>query len=636
MFDSIRRNQRITQIILGIIIIPFALFGIDSYFRGGPGGQEVATVGKTKISMMEFDQELRSQQSRLRASMGEQFDNSMIDNEMFRRSVLDNLIDQRVLILEANDQHLVATQQQVFDHIYNNPAFQQDGVFSQQRYEALLRNNRNMSPAYYEQMLMQDLRLQQMIDTVRGSSFTSKTAAKRYQMAQTEAREVREITFAPKDFDKNVTLAENAAQQFYDQNSARFERPARVRAEYVVLDEASKLDGIEVTDEEITQFYNDEVKKGRFTTPEQRGARHILLEVSEDASDEDVEKARQKADEIVAILRKSPDRFEELARKESQDPGSAESGGDLGFFGRTEMVDAFSDSAFSLAENEISDPVRSEFGFHIIKVTGIRPETIEPLEEVRDVVAAELRRQEYNRQYAILADKLANIVYEQPDSLEPAAEALGLKVQTTDWIDRNGGVIGQYRNQKLMDALFSDDAINGRNNTEAVEVARGVMAVARVVEYEDAQIRPFDSVREQIETQLRNEEASRQAREKGEALLKALQAGEESDAKWGEMRTLTRQEPMFRGALDAIFNASAENLPAYSGVSMPDGAYTLFNIQKVVRTEPAADDSRLQAVEKELDALLAGYDAEAYLKALRARHKIQIRASALKPQQAEE
>jgi len=626
MFDAIRRNQRITQIILAIIVIPFALFGIDAYFRAGPGGSEIATVGKSKITMMEFDQALRAQQERWRNAMGERFDRSMVESEMFRRSVLENLINERVLAMEARDQHLAVTQEQVFNQIYNDPMFQQDGVFSSQRYEALLRSN-GYSPVMYEQMVMQDMRLQQLLGAVRGSSFASKAASKRYLTAQNETREVREITISPKDFLEQATLAEDAAQQYYDQNIVRFEEPARLRAEYVVLDEAARADSIDISEEQVKQYYESNLS--RFTTPEQRRARHILFEVAEDASEEQVAEAQRKAEELVAILRETPERFEELAREHSQDPGSADAGGDLGFFGRNEMVGPFSDKAFSLAENEISDPLRSEFGFHIIEVTGIRPEAAESLDEAHDVIVADLRRQEYNRQYPILADDFSSEAFNQPDTLKSVAETLGLKIQTTDWVTRNGA-IGPYRNPKLMEALFSDDAIKGGNNTEAVEVGRGIMVAARVVEYEDAKTKPFDEVREQIEKQLRDEEARRLAKEKGEALLKALQAGNETEAQWGEARTLTRREPMGPESLNAVFNASAANLPTVVGVSQPDGSYALFEIQQVNRSEPAGDDEQLQTTEDQFSSLFANYDSEAYLRALRTRYKIQIRASALK------
>lgn len=628
MFEAVRKNKRISQIILGIIIIPFAFFGMDAYFSDAPGGGEVAKVGGSKISMVEFDQALREQEERMRAAMGERFDRAIVGTEMFRRSVLDNLINQRVLLMHAQETRMAVTPQQLQAVIGSNPAFLEDGQFSTTRYQALLRAQ-GMSPVMFEARMAQDLRLQQVMGAISDSEFVSKATAKRLLTAQMESREVSESVFSASAFAAEAKLEEGAAQRFYDQNPAQFEHPPRVRVEYVVLDGASLGDQVTVDDAQIEQFYQG--NQARFGRPEARRARHILFTVDAGAAEDVVAKAREKADETLATLRAQPERFEELARTESQDPGSASAGGDLGFFGRDEMVEAFSDAAFALPEGQISDVVRSEFGFHIIQVTGIQPAEVKPLAEVRGEIVEELRRQEVGRKLAMAAEQFANTVYEQPDSLAPAAESLGLNVQTSDWVNRDAGGIGPYRSEKLIEALFAEDSLSSRHNVEAVEVSRGVYVSARVIEYEQAQRQPFDDVREGIEQQLLAQASARLAREKGEALLADLQAGREASVEWKNERRFTRQTAgLPPAALEAVFTAPSATLPTYVGAALPGGEYAVYRLQAVERPAPAEDDASVIEAQSQYASLLSESDFAAYLGALKERYKVEVRAAALR------
>ncbi len=629
MLEAVRRNKRIAQIILAIIIIPFAFFGMDAWFSDAPGGGEVASVGGSKITAIEFDRALREQQDRLREAMGEQFDRSLLESEELRRAVVENLINQRVLALYAAENRLVVAPQQLQETIASLPAFQSDGEFSMELYDRVLRSQ-GMSPAMFEARLAQDLRIQQLAQAVGESAFVAKASARRFLAAQLEEREVRELRFAPAELMGEVKLAEDAAQRYYEANPERFERPARVRAQYVVFDENALLGQVEVSEEEARRFY--EANPDRFGTPEERRARHILIPAGDSAEEE--ARAKEKAAELAAALRADPSRFEALAKAESKDPGSAERGGDLGFFGRGAMVKAFEDAAFSLEKGQVSDPVRSEFGFHVIQVTEVRPASVRPFEAVRDEIVEELKRQEAGRRFAELADQFSNTVYEQADSLQPAAELLKLEVKETDWIERGSEAIGPFQSEKLVSALFSDDAVKHGRNVEAVEVERGTLVSARVLEHEPAQRLPFDTVRPIIEEQLRAEEAARLARERGEAALAALGRGESVDGEWSAVRKVQRGNPSLPpAAMDAVFGASAAKLPAYAGASMPGAGYSVFRIDAVNRPELAADDPRVKAITEQYEGLLAERDFNAFLTALRDRYEVQINTAALKAQQ---
>ncbi|HNQ75349.1 MAG TPA: SurA N-terminal domain-containing protein, partial [Pseudothauera hydrothermalis] len=324
MFEAVRNNKRFAQIILAILIVPFAFFGMDAYFSDSPGGNEVATVGNSRISAFEFDEALREQQDRLRQSMGGQVDRALLDSAQLRRAVLDNLINQRVLALHAADNRFVVTQQQLREAIAEVPAFQENGQFSMQRYEALL-SAQGMTPASFEARLSQDLRIQQLAEAVGDAAFVPTESLRRFLTAQLEERQVRELRFATADYLPKVELAEDAAQRFYRDNPDRFARPARVKAEYVVFDQQALIEQIAVSEDELRQVYQD--NPARFGTPEERRARHILLEVAANADEEAVNKIAADAQALVATLKAKPDSFAALARERSADPGSSARGG---------------------------------------------------------------------------------------------------------------------------------------------------------------------------------------------------------------------------------------------------------------------------------------------------------------------
>ena len=629
MFEAVRKNKRISQVILAIIIIPFAFFGMDAYFSGAPGGGEVATVGKSKITVMEFDRALREQQDRIRELSGGQVDRAMFESEFFRRSVLNGLINQRVLQLYAEDQRIVVTPPQLQEFIASLPAFQDEGQFSLERYERLLRAQ-GMSPAMFEASVAQDIRVQAVSRAIGDTAFVGTPSVSRFVEAQLEEREIRDFPVEVERFVDAVELSEDEMRAFYDADTPRFERPERVRVEYVVFDEAAVMAQLDIDEARIEAFY--EGNRDRYGVPEERRARHILIQVDPDATEEVAAEAQARAREILDALREDPSRFEELAREHSQDPGSARDGGNLGFFGRGMMVEAFDEAVFGMELNEISDLVRTDFGFHVIEVTGINPETFRPLAEVRDEIARDVGRQEASSQFAILAEQFANTVYEQPDSLEPAAELLGLEVRTSDWIERESGTLAGFRSDRLMNELFSTDAREFRENVEAVEVERGTLISARIIDYEAPARLPFDEVREAIEREMRVERAAVLAREEGEAKLEMVRAGEPvEEIEWSTIRRVQRGSPTLpAAAMDAIFRAPSTELPAHVGVPLPDGSYALYRIESVQRPELEADDPRLRLVAQQYEQIMAQKDFDAYLSALRERYPVQIRAAALR------
>ena len=627
MFDLVEKHKRLIQVILGLIIIPFAFFGLEAYTRGRSNAEDVATVDGAGISQREFAEELRQQQERMRRLLGPGVDPAAFDTAETRRALLDALIDQRLIASEAARAKLIVREDKLHEVIAAIPAFQKDGRYHPETAKLLLRAQ-NMSEAAFEERLRRDIRLDQIGRSVANGAIQAREVATRLAALEEQTREIAEAPLPAQPFLPQVKIDEAALQSHYDANLADFRTPEAIKAEYAVLS-ADQLSAQEtVSDAELKAAYDARVSQYR--QEEQRRASHILIQAAADAKPEERQAARRKAEEILAEVRKLPARFAELAKKHSQDSGSAGSGGDLGLFGRGMMVKPFEDAAFKLREGEISDVVESDFGFHIIRLTGIQPGKTRTLDEVRAELSAELARQKGMRRFAEAAEGFSNLVYEQSDSLKPAAEKYKLKVQVSDWIGRSAAVSkGVFANAKLLGALFSPDSIKTRRNTDAVEFAPGVLVAARMLEHRPAAQRKFEEVRGEIESLLRRREAAKLARSDGEARLARLQKGEDAGVKWGPVRSVSRRNP---GGLDAqtlrsVLAVDPAKLPAYTGTMKGDEGYVLYRVLKVVEPAPEAQAAKAAA---ERQARAAGAQQyEAYLASLRSRAKISVNTASL-------
>lgn len=619
MFDAVRNNKKIVQVFLVLIALPFAFFGVES-FRDGGAGVDVAKVGEVKISQQEFQQAVREQQDRLRGQLGE-LDPKVLDNPEFRQAILDDLIDQRLLFQEARKRHLFASDDAVRQAIMAVEAFQDNGQFSQQRYEALL-SAQGMSPVGFEAQVRQDLALQQLAGTIGRSGIVSQRVTDKVLALQSEARHVQEFVLPVENYVAKVKLEDGAAKKFYDENTEQFRTPDQAKVEYVVLTPESLA--VEVSEAEIKAWYDGH--KERYQQPEERRASHILIAAEKLGKD----KARQKAEEVLREVQAKPAAFAELARKHSDDPGSASQGGDLGFFGRGMMVKPFEDATFALRDGEVSGIVESDFGFHIIKLTGQHVAREKPLAEVRGEIERELKSSAVARKFAEAAESFSNMVYEQSDSLQPVADQFKLKIQRSDWIGREAnpaaGVLG---NAKLLAAVFSDDTIQNKRNTEAVEVAQNTLVAARIAEYQPASVQPLAGLQATIEKLLVNQEAQKLARADGEARLAALQSGTDKLA-WGADKVVSRMDARLLPpqAAPLVFRMDKSKLPGYAGVDLPGKGYALYRLSKVT-PGAALDAARRQGLQGQLRSLAAQQEVAMYLSALRARYKVDVNEKAL-------
>ncbi|HTZ00445.1 MAG TPA: SurA N-terminal domain-containing protein [Rhodocyclaceae bacterium] len=629
MFDAVRNNQKIVQGVLALIVLPFAFWGVESYVRGGGGSDQVATVGGAKISVNEFQRSLREQQDRLRPLLGSR-DPALLDGPQIRRSVLDNLITQRLLLLNAAKSTLTVSNQRLAGFITSQPSLQENGKFSQERYDTFIAAQ-NMSKETFEARVRQDLIMQQPVMPVADGALPGTTAAGRWQAVQLEQREVSDASLRPEQYADKVKLAADAVKTFYEANRQQFETPQQARAEYIVLSQDKLADQMTVSDAEVKDWY--QAHADRYQQAEERRASHILIRVPQGAPAADVKAAEAKAEQLLATLKKSPGEFAALAKQNSQDPGSAANGGDLGWFGRGAMTKPFEDAVFSLKENELSGLVRSDFGIHIVKLTGIKPAKAKSLDQVKPEIIAELKQQAAAKKYAELAEGFSNTVYEQADSLKPAAEKYKLTIQQTDWLSRNGKAPEPFANPKLMAAIFSDDAVKNKRNTEAVEVAPNTLVAARVLDYKPAAVQPLEAVARNIETLLTRQEAAKLAAADGEAKLAQLNKGEAVAVTWGAPRLISRAAP---GALSpqaarAIFAAPTAKLPSYAGLATP-GGYLLFRISQV-KAAPAGGDGQAQAIRQQYERTVAEEEFSAWLAVLKARYPVEINQATLEAKQ---
>ena len=633
MFDFVRNNKRVMQGALLLLIVPsFVFVGIESYQSRGDAAEGVATVGGQKVTQQEWDDAQRRQIDRARQMMGAQFDQKQFETPEAKRAVLNNLLAERAVAAEIGRNHMTVSDATLQKTILEIQAFRKpDGSFDMEQYKAALAAQ-GMTPAMFDQRLRRDLTIQQLEGAIQSTAFVPRAVSSRLSNINDQEREVQELVFPITNFLPQVKVTDDMVKAYYDKNAALFQVPEQVKAEYVVFDQAVVDSQVQVSDAEIAEYYNKNLKA--YTTPEQRTASHILITVARDAKPADQAAAKAKAEAALAEVRKNPANFAAIAKAQSQDPGSAQAGGDLGVVEKGLFVKPVEDAIYALKEGEIGNLVQSEFGWHVIKVTSIKPASQKPLESAKDEIAADLKKQKMSKKYSELAETFSNTVYEQSDSLKPVADKLGLKIQTIDNLSRKpSAALGDapVNNEKFLTALFGVDAVKNKRNTEAVEVAPSVLVAGRVLEFRPATKRPLAEVDAQIRQRVTVEEAARLARAAGEQKLAAAKASGDASG-FGEAKIVSRaKEPPFNptGAIAAL-KADVSKLPAYVGVELPGQGYAVYRIGKV--SQPAQpDQARRQQEAQQIGGLLGQQEMYNYIEALKVKAKAKVTAREAKP-----
>jgi len=626
MFEFIRTHQRLMQFLLLLLILPsFVLVGVSQY-EGGGSKDGVATVDGRTITQQEWEAAQRRQIEQARAMMGAQFDQKLFDTPEAKQEVLDSLVAERAVNAEVARNNLTIGNAALVKAIHEQTGLNKpDGSFDIDAYKAFL-SSQGMTAEGFEQRIRQQMAVQQLAASVGATAFAPRSVAGRLSDINDQQREVQELLFPATSFAAQVKVTDEMVKAYYEKNATLFQVPETIKAEYVVLNPEAVDKLVTVSDAEATDFYNK--SKARFSTPEKRTASHILITVAKDAKPADDAAAKAKAQAILAEVQKNPADFAKIAKAQSQDPGSAELGGDLGVVEKGLFDKPVEDAIFGLKEGETSGPVRSNFGYHIVKVTKVVPSTQKSLEEAKPEIVAELKKTKLSNKYTELAETFTNTVYEQSDSLKPAADKLGLTIQTVEGLTRTPNpAVGNplVNNDKFLKAIFSQDAIANKRNTDAIEVAPTTLVAGRVLEFKPATKRPLAEVEGAIRQRVTQEEEIRLARQAGEARIAAAKASGDATG-FGEVKVVSRTMPqptINPTAAMAVLKADVSKLPAYVGVELPGQGYGVYRIGKV--TQPAQPDQARRKQEADAIARAVG-NAElyGYVEALKKKAKAKV------------
>ena len=597
MLDAIRKVATgwLGKVLLAAITIPFALFGIDTYLNQSGSNVPVAKVNGDKISIQEYGKAIENVRNRLQ-SEGQKVDPALLESQELKDSVLDGLITKRLVNTEIQKANFKVSDETVSQYIIGMPDFQDGGKFSQDLYDKTLAQN-HLTPSKFEAGIRNDLLTQQAREGLRSLVFTPKATLIQSLKFASEQREVTVAEIKSSEFAKAAVVTPEQIKAYYYLNKDKFKVPEQVKVQFVLLSAAGLVHDMKADDAEIKAFYD--ANSAKFNGDEQRHASHILIGFGSNPTVQDKQKAKIKAEEILAEVKKSPKSFEMLAIKNSQDPGSATKGGDLGSFGRGTMVKAFDDVVFTMKPNQISDLVESEYGYHIIKLIGISGQSLS-YDSLKLQIKGDILFQKAQAKYAELAEDFSNKAYENSGSLDPVAKAFNLQLETSPWMSRED-LSKFFKNERLMGLVFSNEVLKEKHNTEAVEVSPNNLVSARVLDYKPSAPRTFDEVKGGIEGVLKLEQAAKLAKQKGESALANLNQGKPmTDLDWITPVTIDRKnaQGLSDGVMQRAFKINPTKLPAYIGFEDANKGYVLVKLNAV------HDDAVNQEANKEAEVTL--------------------------------
>jgi peptidyl-prolyl cis-trans isomerase D len=619
MFDFVRSHNRLLQIGLGVLIIPtFGFFGISSYMQSNEQSVAVASVDGHEISRADWDTQHRKDIDQIR-SRNPQVDLKQLDTPEAQRQSLDTLVRDRVMQAAVAREGLAVSDDRIKHEYLTNPQFDQLRQFTKEQRDAILAQQGLTGNALFDN-IGQSLARAQALQGVATSGFMPASSNKATVDAWFDTRDIQWQRFDTKDYAAAIAPTDAQVDAYYKAHAADFVAPEQAKIEYLLLDAAALQSQVKA-DPTLVQGYYD-ANKSRYTTAEERRASHILINVAPNASAADVAKAKAQAEGVLAEVRKDPAAFADIAKKSSQDGGSAAQGGDLDFMRKGAIPGPFSDTLFAMKDGEISDVVRSDAGFHIIKMTGTRGGSVKPFDEVKPQIEDQLRLQEAQKLFAVDAEKFTNTVYEQPDSLDPAAKAFQLTKQTATVQRRPApGATGPLASPKLLSAVFASDAIKNKHNTEAVEAGPSQLVSAHVVEYTAQHARPLDEVHDQVVEAVRKQLAMAATKKDGEA--RVADAKKDPALALPLTATVSRIDQsgaVPRPVVEAALKADLSKGPTVVGLPLADGGFAVIRVLKSTPHVPdagEADQAKTVFTNAFEDA-----EAQAVYDSLKARYKV--------------
>ena len=597
MFDFIRDHKKIMQILLIILIFPsFVLFGIDGYKRFQNSGDVVATVNGVEITKEEWEQSHKNEVTRMRASMPN-IDVAMFDSPAMKYGVLERMVQTRVLESSAKKLNLKVSDQRVALAISGIEGLagikKPDGSLDIEKYKQLLASQ-GMTPEIFENRMRGEVAMRQVVNGITQSSVTFPAQIDVALDSFYQQREIQIAIFSASDFLAQAKPADEDVSKFFALHKNEYQSAESADIEYVVL----SLDAIEkniTLNEADLKAYFDQ-NQATLAAKEERRASHILINAAASASDADKQKAREKAQSILDAIKKNPASFADAAKKNSQDPGSAVKGGDLGFFARGAMVKPFEDAAYALKKGDISGLVQSDFGFHIIQLTDIKSATSD-FNQARPVLEKELKNQQARKQFAEMAEQFSNLVYEQSDSFKPVVGKLKLDIQTAQNVTKEvkPDPKSPWTNANLLKSLFSADSIKNLRNTEAIEAGPNTLVAARITKYFPAKQIPLEEIKPMIVQAVLVQKALELAKENGKSKLDEWKKAPEA-AQLQSPVVLSREQSMnLPGNLvDEAMRASTAKLPILIGVDLGSRGYGIVKVNKVLENNTQTKSTQLR------------------------------------------
>jgi peptidyl-prolyl cis-trans isomerase D len=562
--------------------------------------------------------------------LGPQFDPKMFETPAMRSALIDSIVQQRVLADETQRLHLTASDEAVRRALLADPVISSlrkpDGTIDVERYKQLLAMQ-GMTPEQYDERIRYGLATEQLPGSIQASAFTSKALAQSLTELAEQRRDVQGLAFRAADYASKVQPTDAQIKSYYDAHRNDFATPETAQIQYVLLSPSNLSASIKPSDADLKKYYDDNI--ARYRSEGEVRASHILINAPKDASDADKTKAKAKADELLKQVKAHPDQFAQIAEKNSEDPGSASKGGDLGYFARGMIAGgkAFDDAAFNLKKGDVSDVVQSDFGYHIIQATDVKPAATKSFDEVKDSLAKDYVAQQATKNFADAAQGFTDAVYEKSKTLQPAADKYKLQIQTATVGPKADPKLppdSPLNNPKLLSAVFASDSVKDHNNTQGIDIGNNTLIAARVTDYKPATVPALDVVKDAVRAKVVAEEAAAIAKKEGAAKLAELQKSN-ATAGLSSASTVSRNDPqgLPPAALSAIFKADASKLPAYVGVDLGNDGYAIYRVNGIAKATPVAAD-RLAGAQQQVAQVYAQAEMEAYLEALKARSKVKL------------
>ncbi len=627
--ETVRNSKPIKYTLITLICIPFALVGIGSYFSGGSAAP-VAEVNGQPIDQQQLERAYQQQRQQLARMFGGQLPEAFANETVLREQALQQLITQQVMESEVVNQQFAVGDQTLGRAIRNLPNFQVDGKFDPETYQAQLRAS-GMSVPAFEQSYRDDTALNQFRTGVTDTSFMLPQEAEQLAALMRQTRTVEAVRFNFEQAKEAIDVAEDDVVAYFDENKEGFLFPERAKVQYVELSAADLASAIDVSDDQAQEFYD--ANRGNFMLPEQREAAHILLSADEgDADDQIVQ-----LNEVKARI-EAGESFADLAKELSDDIGSSELGGNLGVISPGIMPQEFETAVYALEnEGDIADPVSTEAGVHLIMLGKISPETGKPFEEVREEIKTTLQQDEADATYFDLREQLAELAFDNPGSLEPASEATGLEIKTSDWLDSDTDSGPVLSNPQVMSAIFSEDVLDDENNSDVLEVGQRHVLVLRVLEHEDPRPKTLDDVRDDVIDTIKGERATEALAARQAEAVERLAAGDSASDIAGSDETITVVEQDILERTSTSFDRSVISqifaLPKpVNGVitdtaTLSNGDLLALRLDAVgvAEADESADVNAAAPIEPGADPRLGGTEFEVLLESLREKADIELK-----------